>query len=189
MLFGANCNSMKRKVIVFTLLLFIALLSIALFDGFPIVLQDHQDADQNDSSLYSLDNDEYNPIRNKNIKEIILVFSLDDIQQLPKGVTKRRVLICDEPNLIEQFKNHFTFEITGGDMATVESQIIIRTTENDIYRTNIVIDDTNIGIQSCSVGWAKAKNAKVLYDIFRQFKTYHLPILNIKAHHGNNREM
>lgn len=69
-------------------------------------------------------------------------------------------------------KNSFTFEISGGDMTTVTGEIIVFKDNRLILKTNFVLDNNYIGIQSLKTGWAEATNKKELYKLFEKFKPY-----------------
>lgn len=165
---------MKKKTHLILLLLILSLLSLYLYiGGFPFILNNH-----GEQVLYyeKSVNETFNPLKNIDFSsgknEVLLLFSLDDIKELPQEITKRKVLICSDNEVLEQLKNNFTFEFSGGDMSTVTSEIVVFREGKLVLKTNFVLDNNTIGIQNEKTGWAKAVNSKELYNIFSKFKPY-----------------
>ena len=112
--------------------------------------------------------------------EAFLIISWDDLCDLPNGIPQRRVLICKENSVLQKMKDNFIFKISGGDMATIESELIVVKDNTIILQTGIEICENNIGIQNEQTGWAYSTCSQNLCDIFKEFKPYRNPILNIK---------
>ena len=164
----------RRRILVILSLIIFGLLSLYLcIGGFPIIINNHEN-----QVLYldKEDNEKFNPLKNINFEsgrnKVLLLFTLDDINELPQEITKRKVLICSDNEVLEQLKNNFTFEFSGGDMSTVTSEIVVFREGKLVLKTNFVLDNNTIGIQDEKTGWAKAVNSKDLYNIFSKFKPY-----------------
>lgn len=170
-----------KKVILGVLLSVFALFSLYLYvGGFPIVLNN-----ENQILVFEqINNQRFNPLENVVLNsgknKILLLFTFDDINELPKGISKRKVLVCYDNEILKQLKDNFNFEISGGDMATVTSEIIVFKDDKVVLKTNFILEKNSIGIQSQKTGWAKATNTKELYKLFSQFKPYRKILLNLK---------
>ena len=109
-----------------------------------------------------------------------LILSSDDWSKLPEGMPARRVLVCTDAAVLQQLKDNFSFEISGGDMATVESELWVYCHDTLKLMTNIVIEQNSIGIQNELTGWAGAVNKEQLCRVFTQFKPYRWPRLALR---------
>ena len=167
---------MKKYLVLIVLLLTILCLCIGGFPKlahrttvmcFPVVQADEtvinplKDVDMNDAKAF-------------------LILSLDDWSELPEGMPARRVLVCTDAEALQQLKNNFSFEISGGDMATAESELWVYSHDTLELMTNIVIEQNRIGIQNELTGWAEAVNQEQLCRLFTQFKPYRWPRLVLR---------
>ena len=176
---GQTLLSKNRNGRVSRLLLPIFLLAglIALWlgiGGFPIVLH-HSGrtvfpAVQEDETVI-------NPLRDIDVNDAkaFLIFSSDDWNERPKWMPARHVLVCTEVEVLQQLKDNFLFEISGGDMATVESELWVYSHDTLVLMTNIVIEQNRIGIQNERIGWAEGVNSEQLMHLFTQFKPFRAP--------------
>lgn len=123
-----------------------------------------------------------NPLKDIDVTDAkaFLILSLDDWSELPEGMPARRVLVCTDAAVLQQLKDNFSFEISGGDMATVESELWVYCHDTLKLMTNIVIEQNIIGIQNELTGWADAVNKEQLCHIFTQFKPYRWPRLSLR---------
>ena len=115
-----------------------------------------------------------NPLKDVDMNEAkaFLILSLDDWSELPEGMPARRVLVCKDAEVLQQLKDVFSFEISGGDMCTAESELWVYSHDTLKLMTNIVIEQNCIGIQNELTGWAEAVNQEQLCRLFTQFKPY-----------------
>ena len=70
-----------------------------------------------------------------------------------------RILKCDDPRIIADIVNT-SFMVTGHDMTTVENEIFIY--ENDVlkFRSEIVLDEGQVGLQGTGYGWIYCSDYK-----------------------------
>lgn len=146
-----------------------------LIGGFPIVISQSNTIFPTETVI----GDTVNPIENidENDCKVVLKLVNDDRNGLPKGMRKRSVLVCKDPNVIGQIKEHFTFVVTGGDMASVESELWVFSHGNLVLKTGFVIDTFQIGMQNEYTGWAEASDYEALVSLFGQFKPYRQPLI------------
>ena len=147
--------------------------------GFPIMLQHSPhivfpSIQTNDSTI--------NPLKNIDMKngKAILILSADDWSNLPKGMPARRVLVCTDAEMLQQLKDIFSFEISGGDMATVENELWVYSHDTLVLMTNIDISQNHVSIQNEQTGWAKSIEYEQLCTLFTQFKPYRKPLLTLQ---------
>ena len=169
---------MKKPLIL--LALFIAFMALWLgIGGFPRLV--HRTT-QMCFPVVQADDTVINPLKDVDMNDAkaFLILSLDDWSELPEGMPARRVLVCTDAAVLQQLKDNFSFEISGGDMATVESELWVYCHDTLKLMTNIVIEQNSIGIQNELTGWADAVNKEQLCRVFTQFKPYRWPRLALR---------
>lgn len=82
--------------------------------------------------------------------------------------------------LLKQMQKHWKFIYTEGDIATVESSIIICNNGKTVFSSSIVLDENAQGLQSRDFGWIEASVPNMLVDQCRQFKRVYSPIIVLK---------
>ena len=105
----------RRIFIVSTLI--ITLFSLYLYiGGWPIVLNNNKTQMLKFSNFNNL---MFNPLNNIDFSsgenKVFLVFSLDDINELPGKIIKRKVLVCSDNEVLKLLKNNFTFNNSWND--------------------------------------------------------------------------
>ena len=147
--------------------------------GFPIVM--HHSANTVFPAIHA--NDKVtSPLKDIDVTDAkaFLILSSDDWSERPEGMPARRVLVCTDAELMRQLKDNFSFEISGGDMATVESELWVYCHDTLVLMTNIDINPNNIGIQNELTGWAEAMNKEALCHLFARFRPYRAPFLSLR---------
>ena len=147
--------------------------------GFPIVL--HHSTNTVFPAIHANET-ATNPLKDIDVTDAkaFLILSSDDWSGRPEGMPARRVLVCTDTKVLQQLKDNFSFEISGGDMATVESELWVYCHDTLVLMTNIDINPNNIGIQNELTGWAEAMNKEALCLLFARFRPYHAPILSLR---------
>lgn len=163
-----------KKMYLTIILIVVLLLLFFSIGGFPLIIEHDKKQIINTKTYNSL-----RDIKDLEYNKIVLIIDLNDWNNLPKNLAKRRVLICTDNNILEQFKNYFVFEQTVGDMATVTSKIVIFNNKEIVFKSNIIIDEHTIGIQGEKTGYARLLYTKEMYELFVQFKPCRKFILNI----------
>ena len=168
-----------KKLLIF-LSIFVSLIALWLgIGGFPVVLH------HSDNTVFpaaQADETVVNPLEDidMNDAKAFLILASDDWSERPEGMPARHVLVCTDAEVLQQLKNNFSFEISGGDLATVESELWVYSHDTLKLMTNIVIEQNQIGIQNEQTGWAEAVNKEQLCHIFTQFKPYRWPVVALK---------
>lgn len=159
------------------LILLAALIALWLgIGGFPIALHH---STQTVFPAVQVGETVINPLQNIDINDAkaFLILSSDDWSELPDGMPARRALVCTEADVLQQLKDSFSFEISDGDLATVESEFWVYSHDTLVLKTNIVINPNYVGIQNELTGWAEAVNKESLCRLLARFKPYRAPFL------------
>ncbi len=94
--------------------------------GFPVIITRDDCLNSQNNTIDSIIT---NPIMeydlSKGNMEMVLIMSADDIDDLPMEMPKRRVLYCNDQKIMKNLQHAFSFEESGGDMATVESELLV----------------------------------------------------------------
>ena len=159
--------------------------------GFPIVINIDDKAVEtynNDRSMIEIPRDSVvNPLINMDFSEgynqMFIVFDFADLytelNALPPNICKRRVLYCTNNEVLQEFKNNFNLEISGGDMATVTTQFLCFKNKELVFYGDLDISSNSVGIQSSIYGWARIVNKNEIIEIVSRFKPYRGIVLNL----------
>jgi len=169
---------MKKTLVLLALLAGLIALWLGI-GGFPVVLH------HSDNTVFpaaQADETVVNPLKDVDMNDakVFLILASDDWSERPEGMPARHVLVCTDAEVLQQLKDNFSFEISGGDMATVESELWVYCHDTLKLMTNIVIEQNQIGIQNELTGWADAVNKEQLCRVFTQFKPYRWPRLVLR---------
>ncbi len=169
---------MKKTLIL--LALFASLIALWLgIGGFPVVLH------HSDNTVFpavQADETVVNPLKDIDVNDAkaFVILSSDDWSERPEGMPARCVLVCTDAEVLQQLKDNFSIEISGGDIATLESELWVYSHDTLVLMTNIDINPNHVGSQNERTGWAESVNKEQLCHIFTQFKPYRLPILQLR---------
>ena len=169
---------MKKTLVLLALLAGLIALWLGI-GGFPVVLH------HSDNTVFpaaQADETVVNPLKDVDMNDakVFLILASDDWSERPEGMPARHVLVCTDAEVLQQLKDNFSFAISGGDMATVESELWVYCHDTLKLMTNIVIEQNQIGIQNELTGWADAVNKEQLCRVFTQFKPYRWPRLSLR---------
>jgi len=169
---------MKKTLVLLALLAGLIALWLGI-GGFPVVLH------HSDNTVFpaaQADETVVNPLKDVDMNDakVFLILASDDWSERPEGMPSRRVLVCTDAAVLQQLKDNFSFEISGGDIATAESELWVYSHDTLKLMTNIVIEQNIIGIQNELTGWADAVNKEQLCHIITQFKPYRWPRLSLR---------
>lgn len=105
-----------------------------------------------------------------------IVTASSDLAGLPDGVPRHNFLKLTDKGILKEMQRDWCFEITGGDVATVESYIAILQNDELRWESGIVISPNYEGLQSAQFGWVKPKTKNLLAMYAKKFKSSILPI-------------
>ena len=169
---------MKKMLIFLSILIDLSALLLGI-GGFPIVL--HHSANTVFSAVQE-DETVVNPLKDIDVSDTkaFLILSSDDWSERPEGMPARRVLVCTDAAALQQLKDNFSFEISDGDMTTVESELWVYSHDTLKLMTYIDINPNHVGIQNERTGRAEAANKEQLCRVFAQFKPYRWPVVALR---------
>lgn len=180
------------------LVVVILIISFFFFIGvFPIVIDIDNKAieiyDNNNSMLEILEDSIVNPFINMDFSEgynqMFIIFDHSDLytelKVLPPNICKRKVLYCTNNEVLQELKNNFNLEISGGDMATVTTQFLCFKDKQLVFYGDLDISSNSIGIQSPIYGWSRIINKKEIIEIISKFKPYKGFVLNLNNFNSN----
>ncbi len=167
-----------KKVLITFLGLIVILFGFTSITGYSIIIDLNSKA--NIHQIKCLNNS-INPFEKFNFDsddnwEVHLVFDLHDVNSLPKDLPRVNYLMTSDTSVLNSMKNNWNFKCSNGDMATVESKLLLKKNDLVVFETGIHITDTIQGLQSKDFGWIQS-NA-ILYDAKRFNRTY-MPIIII----------
>lgn len=145
----------------------------------PIVLNRDENLFGNESSITRKKGDYIKPFYDFNYdsgnwKVCVLIKERIEISSnIPYG----KYLFTEDIQVIKRFKN-LKFEYSGGDMATVENEIIFYHNNKIVFRGNVVLDKFNEGIQNEDFGWISSEKLNMSI-IIKDFELKLIPFISI----------
>lgn len=106
-----------------------------------------------------------------------LVISRSDFESLPATIRKARCLKIKDIKVLKQMQSDWNFVYTGGDMATVESEIYFFNNGKLVLKSGIVLNKETIGLQNRDYGYLEPKDSTLIIKSFKEFKKVYLPII------------
>lgn len=144
--------------------------------GFPLVIST-SDLKTNISKYES--GDTIQLLENCNFDEgrwsAYIVFNWEDNSK-SKMALPFKVYKTDNIDVLKKMKKEWVFQCTGGDMATIQSEILFFQDGKLIYRSNIVLEKDFEGFQSPQCGWI-SKKGSIIYKYCKEFKPVWFPIV------------
>ncbi|WP_408043734.1 hypothetical protein [Tenacibaculum litopenaei] len=167
---GELKTKMKKIIIIISTFLGVILGVYFLVDR-PMVLNTHikeivNNYDVNELVFNPIDDVSFSLGKNK----AFLFLDKNDLEKLPKGMKKAKMLECKDDKLLNELKESFNFRKTDGDMSTCESKLLIYEGGDLVFKASIVLTDNIIGFQSSLSGWVEATNEKKLKSVFLKFE-------------------
>jgi hypothetical protein len=91
---------------------------------------------------------------------------------MPKG----QRLKTNDIALLKQMQKEWRFIYTEGDVATVESEIILCHNGKQVFRSGIVLSKARQGLQNRQYGWLEASPNGILTDQCKKFEKIYFPV-------------
>ncbi len=106
--------------------------------------------------------------------KLYIVFKGNDLDELSEGIKKANYLYTSDKEHLKNIKNRWDFKCTEGDMATVESRIVLLKNGNNVFQSGIVVNDNRSGLQSKNFGWVESN---IILEDLKFFKRSYSPII------------
>lgn len=108
-----------------------------------------------------------------------LLVSKEDLDKLPKGVPKRRVLRITDPRTLRSMKVSWRMRVAGAGNAPLTSSIVI--TENGKVRWESGIDlGSKEGLQSKAFGRIEPVQPGILRQLLKHFEPVYSPLVILR---------
>lgn len=112
--------------------------------------------------------------------EAYIVISQNDDMDVSNKIPKGRLLRTDDRALLLQMKNKLVFVYTGADISTVDNEFIVCQNGHVVFRSAILIDKTQEGLQNREYGFLEAKPLGQLSGYCKDFKRVYSPFVVLK---------
>jgi hypothetical protein len=168
----------------YLLTVFLVLCCLAeLFIGYPIVIDISNDrTSPSENGMYKI-GDTVNPFAKFNFDKgkwiAYLIISKNDKRDLQDGVWVGKFK-TDDKMLLKQMQNNLRFIYYGGDMATVESKMILYNDGNRFFESGIVLDKSMQGLQQKNWGWLQVNSQNNLAYYCKRFQRIYSPIIVLR---------
>lgn len=177
-------SKMKRKkyfLIIASLILVGYSLAIIIF-GYPLIInfsksnvQNYPDVQKGDV-IKPFDKFDFN----KGEWVAYLFISKNDKNKYVNELFNGSKFKTTDIELLKQMQKRWKFIYTEGDIASVESSIIICNNGKTVFSSGIVLDENGQGLQSRDFGWIEASVPNMLVNECRQFKRIYSPIIVLR---------
>lgn len=172
---------MRNKAIVALVITLIGALCLASLSGYTLVLDLHNK--QGGKVAASSEGDLVTVMEGLNLDEGVweayLLNSVDDLERLPPGVSRRTCLRLSDHEVLRKMKDEWKLRVTGGDMATITSAVVFVQNGSVRWQSGIDITDGE-GLQSEAFGWAEPVEPGVLRRYAQYFKPVYSPIVILR---------
>lgn len=168
---------MRKKII--WLLIACSILFYIYLIFFPVILDKKKALPEIESSISHKRGDKIKVFDSFDFKKgkwkvcVIITDRIGISPNIPHG----RYLYTEDITVIERLKT-LSFEYTGGDMATIENEIILYKDDEMIFRSGILVDKKKEGLQNRTFGWIKDNNNE-MSKIIQDFELNMLPFVRL----------
>jgi hypothetical protein len=167
----------KIKLITLAVMLFVYFIVIQLW-GYPLVFDFSKKINFAEIKLQK--GDTIKPFEKFNFDKgswVAYLFLNNDNTNLSSEMPKGKCFKTTNINVLKQMQDEWKFLYSGGDVATIESSIILYNNGKKVFESGILIDENSQGLQSRQFGWLEGLN---LIKTCKQFEKIYSPILILK---------
>ncbi len=170
---------MIKKTILVCLSLFVVVWVLNLTTGCTLIIPVTK-AEPN-KSIEMKKGDIINPLKSFDFNTgnwaVYLTISRSDFESLPATIRKARCLRTKDMKTLKQMQSEWNFVYTGGDVATVESEIYFFNNDKLVFKSGIVLNKETIGLQNREYGYLEPQDSTLIIKSFKEFKKVYLPII------------
>ncbi len=167
---------MKKLIIIFCLIFFLIGIGYY-FRFFPVVINNQIIKTSSITQTIFKKGDEVKLLNNYDFNNgnysLYIVFN----QRESFNIGCHKVLYTADTVVLNELKESFVLNYTGGDIATYESFLYLFKREELICNIGIGIDEAQFGIQSREYGWLCFKDREKLLKSLDQLRTVYLPLI------------
>ena len=181
-------RKMSILLLICILCSYVILYVIVFFKGYPIIIYNESNYDKSKGCALMLKSmnqyDIINPISHIDFDNgnwcIYLVMESSDIRDLPPNIKKSICLVLTDQDVIRNIKQYWRFTCTGGDMATVDSYVFFVKDGTVQFKSGIVINEFNPGLQDLNYGWITPIDKTEFLKLLSNFKRKIFPVVIMK---------
>lgn len=167
------------SIVITTLSIF---LITTLFMGYPIVFDFSDSIDYHGTSYKK--GDTIMPLNKFNFDEgdwiAYLFVNNNDNYLLPHELSNYSKFYSSDRMLLKKMQKEWIFNFSDGDMATIESSIIICNNGKKVFESSIALDSRLQGLQNSNYGWIVALDTNMLLNTVKHFRRAIFPIIILK---------
>lgn len=106
-----------------------------------------------------------------------LVINKEDSKDIDNRIPTGKILKTESLTLLKEMKRNWMFKYTGGDLATVQSQIRFYKDDEFVFVSNIVLDRTFEALQNTSFGCVYPIEEGIMVKYYMQFERVFYPFV------------
>ncbi|WP_299108948.1 hypothetical protein [uncultured Tenacibaculum sp.] len=106
-----------------------------------------------------------------------LVINMEDSKDIDNRIPIGKILKTENLTLLKEMKRNWMFKYTGGDLATVQSQIRFYKDDKFIFGSNIVLDRTFEALHNTSFGCVYPIEEGIVVKYCMQFERVFYPFV------------
>ncbi|WP_299119649.1 hypothetical protein [uncultured Tenacibaculum sp.] len=108
---------------------------------------------------------------------VYLIINKDDSDNIDVRIPKGKILKTEDVELLKSMKNNWLFKYTGGDLATVQSQIRFYKDDVLMFSSNIVLDKEFKALQNSDFGAVYPIEENIMIKYCMRFERVFLPFV------------
>jgi len=157
----------------------ILLVSVFLLTGYPILFR----VSTNATATIDYSSKQINPLRGADLNNgewsVYLVIAHADFTEITPELKPYKIWKATSSDVLNQIQSSWNLRVTGGDIATAESTVIIVHNGEIVFESGIVIDKDLFGLQSENFGWAEPADRDSFAKSLSGFKQVLTPFVFI----------
>jgi hypothetical protein len=106
-----------------------------------------------------------------------LITDRDDVSNLSAELGKANCYKTSDIDILKGMQRNWIVVLTGGDMGTIQSKLILLKDGKVEFASGIVIGKDIKGLQSERLGWVEPINERVLSEYCKKFKRVYFPVI------------
>jgi hypothetical protein len=173
---------MNFKKILLMFILSTILLGVILhtFIGSPVIVDISANKIETTSKMNYQKGDTINPFKefdfSKDTWKVYLFIASSDLKEINGVMPKGKCFKTTDIELLKQIQREWKFIVTDGDVATVESSIVVCKNGKKVYSSGIVLGGNRQGLQNRELGWVTALSSNMMIEQCKQFERIYLPV-------------
>lgn len=166
-----------KKIFVISFAILIVVMIISIISNYCFVVP----ISKVETNHLLVEGDTVNPLKGVDLEKgkwkAYLTISHDDFDNLHPSIEKASCLKTEDLKVLKRIQRDWNGIISSSDLATVESFIYIFKDDQLFFKSGIVLDEHNQGLQSPDYGWISPVDSNALIATCKTFKKVYWPIV------------